>query len=97
MNFDPETLNAALCEYVKTFPNRSRLNSFLNQRRWDDHTAGITEALDLTIRTAEDFLYDYPGGVPWTVEFDNQFSETLRRTSPWLDEEGVKTMRAFAG
>jgi hypothetical protein len=82
---------------VHTFPNRDRLSAFLTLRRWEDCAAEITMALDLTIRTAEQFLYNYPGGVPWTAAFEAEFSTILQQTSPWLDEAGVARMRGFAG
>lgn len=97
MNLDSEKLNAALCVYVQTFPNRTRLDAFFSQQHWEDYAQDISAALDLTIGTAEDFLYNYPGGVPWNTAFETEFSNTLRRTSPWLNEAGIARMLSFAG
>ena len=37
----------------------------------------ITSELDAVIKTAKDYLYHYPGGVPWTKTFAAEFRGQL--------------------
>jgi hypothetical protein len=43
----------------------------------------ITSELDAVIKTAKDYLYHYPGGVPWTKTFAAEFRGQLQQAHSW--------------
>jgi hypothetical protein len=78
MNIPSNVLREALEAYVQTFRVPDRLEYHLCEKHLEEMSDSITEELDSTLKTAEDYLYDYPGGVPWTDEFKKEY-EGFRR------------------
>ena len=74
MRVTPQVLNDAMRAFVITVPNRKQLVEHISKAGLVDQTDEIVAELDGVLRTAEDFLYNYPGGVSWT----NSFSEIMR-------------------
>jgi hypothetical protein len=97
MSASPEILNEALCAYVYSFPRRDRLAEHIAKHQLEAQAADITSALDALLKTAENYLWDYPGGVPWTDAFNNKFRDHLQHAHPWLDSRGFDTITSFSG
>jgi hypothetical protein len=66
---DPSTqaLRDALAAYIQTFPNDTHLETHIRVNGLADHAEQITSACNSAIMFSKDYLYAYPGGVPWTA------------------------------
>lgn len=93
---DPSLMNAALRSYVTTFPRRDLLQTFLESGGLQDVGRTITASLDAVLRTAENHLYDYPGGVPWDAAFEAEYRDLLQRHHPWLDADSLGRIFSFS-
>ncbi len=82
--------------YVRTFPTKDRLEKHLTDEGLDAERQEITNELDATLKAAEDYLYDYPGGVPWTKQFETEFEAMMRTSHPWLDRAAMDRVLAFS-
>lgn len=92
---DPELLNAAMRSYVHTFSRQNLLDVFLDTKGNQDQRQHIKSRLDSLLKTAEDHLCDYPGGVPWDSEFEQSYVELLRQSHPWIDSTSVDRVLSF--
>ena len=81
--------------YVLTFPNRQRLVEHIAAAGLINHE--IITKLDAVLKTAEDHLYGYPGGVPWGEAFEHDFHALLLKQHPWLDAESLGRVHGFSG
>jgi hypothetical protein len=97
MSLSPEVLNAALQAYMHTFPNRSGLNSHIERVGLVDQRGDIVAELDAVLKTAEEHLYSFPGGVSWDESFVRDFHALLRKKHPWLDQESLGRIHGFSG
>ena len=97
MDISPTVLREAIEAYVQTFPVRDRLKEHIRQRGLIDHAEKIEAALDACLGTAEDYLYKYPGGVPWTDAFKKEFESLLVQQHPWLDRPSLDRIMSFSG
>ena len=96
MSVSPEILNEALCAYVATFPVRERLDEHIRTRSLEAIGSEIIAALDGVLSAAEEFLFAYPGGVPWTEAFKQEFRQHLANTHVWLDPRGFASITSFS-
>jgi len=96
MSLQSAILSKAMSAYVRTFPTRDLLEKHLTDAGLDAEREEITKELDATLKTAEDYLYDYPGGVPWTTEFETEFGTKMRASHPWLDGVAMDRILAFS-
>ena len=92
----PEVLNDALQAYVATVPNRANLADHLASHEPADERAAITTEITGIIGLCEDFLYGYPGGVPWTKAFVEEYREKVMQAYPWMDEASWLRINAFS-
>jgi hypothetical protein len=97
MSASPKTLNDALSAYVRTFPMRDLLAEHIRQHRLEVLSDEITCALDALLKTTEDYLFGYPGGVPWGDTFKKEFRNHLQQFHPWLDSRGFDRITSFSG
>lgn len=97
MKVTSQILNEALCAYVHTFRRRDLLMAHLSENRLEDSTKEITAALDEILKTAENYLWDFPGGVPWTDEFKQDYRAHLKQAHPWFDDRGADAISSFSG
>jgi hypothetical protein len=72
------------------------LDAFLAKRGLQDQGQEIKSHLDSLLRTAEDHLYDYPGGVPWDSDFEQSYVELLRKNHPWVDPTTIDRVLSFS-
>jgi hypothetical protein len=93
----PDTLRAALRAYVHTFPVRDRLDAFIRANGSGRQSDEIIKEMDAIMKTAEDHLWNYPGGVPWTEDFKADYIKLLRERHPWIDQPCIDTILSFAG
>ncbi|MDB6079270.1 MAG: hypothetical protein JWO82_3017 [Akkermansiaceae bacterium] len=94
---DAEVLNAAFLRYVATWPVVERLQEFFFENGLEGEPArAIRAALDGLMRTAEKYLWDYPGGVPWGEAFEQEYRDYLKGEHPWIDEDSVRRVFGFA-
>jgi len=93
---DPALLNAAMRSYVHTFSRQDLLDAFIDKKGLQDHRQEIKSHLDSLLRTAEDHLYDYPGGVPWDSDFEQSYVELLRKNHPWIDPTTIDRVLSFS-
>jgi hypothetical protein len=96
VNATPVQLNAAFRAMVATVPNRDRLTRHLAENRLEAVSAEISQTLNGLLQTAEDFLYGYPGGVPWTKEFGTEYLHYLRTSHPWVDDATLETIMTWS-
>jgi hypothetical protein len=96
MNSSPEILNESFCAYLYTVPNRERLAEHIDTHHLADDSEAITAQLEAVIKTCEDRLYNYPGGVPWTATFAAEFRSHLQQAYPWLNAQSFERIMAFA-
>ena len=96
MSVTPEILNEALSAYVCTFPSRKRLVEFISQRGLEDQQQEIFEDLDALLKTAEDHLWSYPKGVPWTQEFEFAYHKFLLERHAWMNPDSIGCILAFS-
>jgi hypothetical protein len=92
-----QVLCRAMEAYVLTFPSRDRLRAHIAEHGLESYAAEIDGSLDACLKTAEDFLYKYPGGVPWTKSFKKEFESLLMAQHPWLEKPAMDRVFAFAG
>ncbi len=97
MGVTPQILNAAMRAYVHTFPNRKGLVEHIAALGLAEHSDDITAQLDAVLKTAEDYLYSFPGGVPWSESFERDYHALLRRQHTWLDSESLGRVHGFSG
>ncbi len=92
----PDTLRSALSAYVQTFPVRDRLDAFIRTMGLEKESAEIVQEIEALMKTAEDHLWDYPGGVPWTENFKEDYIQLLLERHPWIDQACIDTILSFA-
>ncbi|PWU16781.1 MAG: hypothetical protein C5B50_12820 [Verrucomicrobia bacterium] len=97
MGVTSHVLNEALRAYVLTFPNRKRLMEHIKAAGLSAQTDEIVSKLDAVLKTAEDHLYNYPGGVPWGEAFERDYHALLLGQHPWLDTESLGRIHGFSG
>lgn len=97
MEVTDHILREALNAYVHTFPSRDALRAHIARGRLEEIGGQIEASLDACLGAAEKYLYDYPGGVPWTDEFKLEFEKMLRSACPWLDRRALDTLMSFSG
>lgn len=93
---DPALLNAAMRSYVHTFSRQDLLDAFLDTKGLQDQRQEIKSQLDSLLKTAEDHLYDYPGGVPWDSDFEQSYVGLLRQNHPWIDSISIDRVLSFS-
>jgi hypothetical protein len=97
MRVTPQVLNDAMRAYVMTVPNRKQLVEHISKAGLVDQTDEIVAELDRVLRTAEDHLYGYPGGVSWTDTFKRDYDALLTSKHPWLSAESLDHVHSFSG
>jgi hypothetical protein len=97
MTATPENLRAALEVYVQTIPMRKNLEEYLNRNFTGCLADDIQKELDSALATAEDYLWNYPGGVPWTDAFKKEYEALLSSRHPWMDRQALDRILAFSG
>jgi hypothetical protein len=85
-----------MCAYVQTFPTRDRLQQHITDRGLDSDREKIVAEMDATIKTAENYLYNYPGGVPWTPEFEAEYEKMMKHAHPWIDKPAMDRIFSFS-
>lgn len=90
-------LNEALGAYICTIPDRDRLKAHLRADSLDEVGKEIAEELYGLVKNAEDYLWNFPGGVPWTDDFKSSYRVHLQHAYPLLDDRGVDTIFSFSG
>ena len=79
MSVTPQILNAAMQAYVHTFPNRKSLAEHIDAAGLTEQRDEIIAKLDAVLKTAEDYLYSFPGGVSWGDAFVRDYHALLRK------------------
>lgn len=97
MSITHQILNEAMRAYVLTYPNRGRLSNHISAIGLADQSGEIMAQLDAVLKTAENHLYGYPGGVPWTKTFVRDYHAFLQKQHPWLDSESLGRVHGFSG
>jgi hypothetical protein len=97
MGVSPQVLNEAMCVYVHTFPTRDRLSEHITKHGLEGQRDKIVTELDAVLKTAEEHLYSYPGGVPWTKSFEHDYRELLLQRHPWLNAKSLNRVFGFSG
>jgi hypothetical protein len=98
MSVTPQILNEALRAYVHTFPNRDALNRHISAAGLTGQASEIIAEVDAVLETAENHLYDYPGGkIPWTDTFVRDYRALLVKQHPWLDADSLDRIHGFSG
>jgi hypothetical protein len=92
----PGVLNSALLAYVATVPNKENLAAHVALHEPAAERATITAEVQGVIGACEDFLYGYPGGVPWTEAFIEEYRAKVTDTYPWLDAASWQRLMAFS-
>ena len=92
----PQILNEAMCVYVQTFSMRDRLTQHIARCGLEEHEEEIVAELDAVLKTAEEHLFNYPGGVPWTKAFDEAYRKMLVVKHPWLDSKSLGRVFSFS-
>jgi hypothetical protein len=93
----PSILNEAMRSHVHTFTQQDRLDSFIDSRGLGEYRAEIKKRLDALLRTAEDYLYNYPNGVPWDDDIKRDYIALLGSEHPWVDQESIDCVLSFSG
>ena len=93
----PPVLNEAMRSYVHTFSREDRLDAFIEKKQLGGYRDEIKMRLDALLKTAEDHLYDYPGGVPWDDDFKREFIALLSRKHAWIDQGSIDCVLSFSG
>jgi hypothetical protein len=75
---------------------REKLREHIKRSRLSDHAEEITTALDALVQSADDFLWAYPGGVPWTESFEREYRGTLEAKHPWIDSDSFQQILAYS-
>jgi hypothetical protein len=96
MPISPETLNAAFAEYLYTVPSRERLAEHIAEVGLTNDAAALTAELGAVIERCDDYLYDYPGGVPWSSTFVTEFRNRLQQAHPWLNDGSLARIMVYA-
>lgn len=86
MAIAPEVLNAALLEYLQTWSVREKLTAHLLANGLQDQEAEIVKELDSLTFTAEQYLFTYPGGVPWNEAFLQEYRVYVQERYPWVND-----------
>jgi hypothetical protein len=97
MRVTPQILNGALQAYVLTFPSRKRLSEHISSAGLTAESGEIIAELDAVLKTAEDHLYGFPDGVPWSESFERDYHALLIKKHPWLDKESLGRIHGFSG
>ena len=97
MSVTPQILNESLRAYVHTFPNRDALSQHISAAALTAQGDEIVAKLNAVLKTAEDHLYEYPDGVPWTETFERDYRALLLKQHPWLDTESLGRIHGFSG
>jgi hypothetical protein len=97
MSITPQILNDALKAYVVTFPLRERLSEHISATGLTAQSDEIIAELDAVLKTAEDYLYGFPGGVPWGESFERDYYILLIKKHRWLDTESLGRIHGFSG
>jgi hypothetical protein len=97
MGVTSQILNAAMQAYVHTFPNRKSLAEHIAAAGLTEQSDEIVGKLDAVLKTAEDYLYSFPGGVPWGEAFERDYHALLRKEHTWLDSESLGRVHGFSG
>jgi len=92
----PEILNRALLKYVKISAQSECLQRYISRSGLEHHTQEIFTTLDDLLNSVERFLWDYPGGVPWTKQFEKEYSEMLVQNYPWLNKKSIERVFGFS-
>jgi hypothetical protein len=92
----PQILNNAMSAYVQTFPTRDKLTEYITNCGLIDQEPEIVEKLDAVLRTAEDHLWSFSDGVPWTQAFESDYKELLLQRHPWLITETLDRILGFS-
>ena len=69
----------------------------MSANRLQDVSKEITAEMNTLEKKAEDYLWNFTGGVPWTDEFKQVYRDHLLQSYPWLDDQGVKIIFLFSG
>jgi hypothetical protein len=96
MSVAPEVLNAAMLAYLQTFPSGDRPAEHIERSGVVLDKQAIVCELDAVLKTAQNYLWDYPGGVPRTDEFEYQYRDYLREKHHWLNSASMARLFAFA-
>lgn len=101
MSLSASILNPALQAYVHTLPNRIELDRHIERvglgEQSGEQSGELVAELGAVLKTAEDHLYGFPGGVPWDDPFVRNFHALLRERHPWLDDESLGRIHGFSG
>jgi len=74
---------------VHTFSHQELLYAFFDTEGIQDQMQDIKSHLDSLLKTAEGYLFDYSGGVPWNKEFEQSSVDMLRQSHPWADSTAI--------
>ena len=97
MHVTPQILNSALQVYVLTIPCRKRLAEHISAASLTAESDEIIAELGAVLKTAEDHLYGFPEGVPWSDTFEQNYYALLIKKHPWLDKESLGRIHGFSG
>jgi hypothetical protein len=97
MDITPQILNEALRAFVHTFPRREALSRHISAAGLTEQADEIAAKLNAVLKTAEDYLYDYPGGVTWTETFVRNYHILILKQHSWLDAESLGRIHSFSG
>lgn len=81
---------------MHTFSRQDLLDQFLDKKGLQAQGSEIKSHLDSLLKTAEDHLYDYPGGVPWDSDFEHSYVGLLRQHHPWIDSTSIDRVLSFS-
>ncbi len=95
MSVTPQILNEAMLAYMP-LRNREKLAEHIAKNGLEGQNQEIVSELDAVLKTAQDYLWEYPGGVPWTDEFEYRYRDFLVQRHPWLDSASVARVFAFS-
>ncbi|MCF7786636.1 MAG: hypothetical protein K9N47_10980 [Prosthecobacter sp.] len=93
----PQMLNEALCAFIWTIPDRDRLKAHLSANQLLDVSKEITAEMNELVKNAEDYLWNFPGGVPWTDDFKLGYRAHLQQAHPWMDDRSADAISSFSG
>lgn len=96
MPFSEQVLNEALHVYVETIPTPDRLAVYLDKQSLAPQAAAIKAALDAVLADAGQHLAQYPGGVCWTVAFEQGYGAFLQARHPWLNQASLDRVLGFS-
>jgi len=82
--------------YVQTFSMRERLTEHIAKHGLEQHAGEIVSELDAVLKSAEDHLWNYPDGVPWTDAFKHAYRDWLVEKHPWLDSASLDRVMTYS-